>query len=150
MEVVEERLNRNCQSALTKYSVLYHKNLSSKPEQPNGLIEKGSTKVKTQAPLKVVPKRFPIYQPIKRENDVYPNGTVQYAYTPITMVLIEQKKGENKSSIVENRITDVGAVVKQEKLQNERVKIEENGFKWPGVNEVMEAYHKFARGKFSS
>lgn len=143
MKIVEERLKRNCESGLTKYSVLYHKKVASIPEKPNSLIE---SKPKTQPTLN---KHFPIFHPIKKESDTYLNGTVQYAYTPITMVLIEQKKGENKGEIpltvMENRVADL---VKQERQKCERIRMDDDGFKWPGVHEVMEAYHKYAKGKF--
>lgn len=144
MEIIEERLKRNCESALTKYSALYHQKHGIKGNRANGLIEKGS-KFKTEPQ-----KRFPIFQPLKKESDNnYLNGTVQYAYTPITMVLIEQKMGDDKNNmseksfaVMEQRISDV----KHEKQTSER----DDGFEWPGVHEVMEAYHKYAKGKFQS
>lgn len=153
MEIMEERLKRNCESALTKYSVLYHKKVGSKTDKSNGLIEKGSI-IKTQPTLNMLNKRFPIFQPMKKESDSYLNGTVQYAYTPITMVVIEQMKGKNKSNVsekpfavMENKITDV-PLVKQERQKCDRVRMENDDFKWPGVHEVMEAYHKYAKGMF--
>lgn len=152
MEIIEERLKRDCESALTKYSLLYHKKVASKMEKSNGLLERG-TKVKSESSYGLAQKRFPIFQPMKRENDGYLNGTVQYAYTPITMVLIEQRKGENINNVgdksyavMEKRINDVVPLVKQEKQKIERVKADDEGLKWPGLNEVMEAYHKYDRG----
>lgn len=152
MEVIEERLKRNCKSALTKYSMLYHKKVASKTEKSNGLIERG-LKLKSQSAYNMAQKRFPIFQPMKRENDSYLNGTVQYAYTPITMVLIEQKKGENNSNmgdksyaVMEKSITDVVPLIKQERQKIERVKTDDDGLKWPGIHDVMEAYHKYAKG----
>lgn len=142
MEIIEERLKRNCESGVTKYSVLYHKKVGSKPDKPNGLIEK-----ETKPTLNMPHKRFPIFQQMKKENDVYLNGTVQYAYAPITMVLIEQKNGENKPAVMENRVADM-ALVKQERQKCERIRMNDDGFKWPGVHEVMEAYHKYAKGEF--
>lgn len=135
MEIIEERLKRNCESAVTKYSVLYHKKVASKN---NGLVEMGS-KIKPEN------KRFPIFQPMKRESDNFLNGTVQYAYTPITMVLIEQRKGESNNCMSKKPYT-----VMEKKICNvkqERQKNEDDEFEWPGVNEVMEAYHKYARGE---
>lgn len=154
MEIIQERLKRNSESALTKYSVLYHKKVGAKTEKPNGLIDNGS-KLKSQSTLNMIHKRFPIFQPVKRElGDNYLNGTVQYAYTPITMVLIEQNKTENKNNVcekpfavIEKKVPDAPLSVKQEQPKNERVSMDDDGFKWPGVHEVMEAYHKYAKGK---
>lgn len=150
MEIIEERVKRNCESAVTKYSLLYHKKVA-KSEKPNGLVGKG-LKFKSQSYLNAAQKRFPIYHPVKRESDSYLNGAVQYAYTPITMVLIEQKKEENKNNmnaVMEKRIADVAPLLKQERTKTERIKTSDDGFKWPGVHEVMEAYHRYARGKRS-
>lgn len=129
MKIVEERLKRNCESAITKYSLKSHEKQKSKRARRKGILE---PQVSQNSPPKL--------QISKEISD------------GIQMIQADMK---NVSSIIEKfgyRCIPVTAAVVQfgkHLKQQDRQKTEDK-MKWPGVQEIMETYQRYDRGKCNS
>lgn len=132
-KIVEERLKRNCDSAVTRYSLLSHKKISLKREKPNGLVEKQSASNRHDKPAS---QSTVLKQDDARTNVCFQTKS-QLSCIPIT--------GNRSFGVpdVEHKTVAL-QIVKQEGTES---KVEEREkLRWPGVQEIMEAYERYARG----
>lgn len=131
MKIIEERLRRNCESAITKYSQKLHEKQTErkiKTGKLNGMKVKpqlldAASKVKMPINLANIALK-------EGKNGQYFLGGLEYnSCMPITMVVVQQPRD------------------KKVKDRNEGIIKTEEKFKWPGVQEVMESYQRYTAGK---
>lgn len=130
MEIVEERLKRNCESAITKYSLKSHEKQKSKPERKNGILE----------PL--VPKNRPPKLPFSKEI----SDGIQIIQTDMRNVSSIIEKFGYKCIPVTAAVVQFGKHLKQQKPDRQKT---EEKMKWPGVQEIMESYQRYDRGEYN-
>lgn len=130
LKVVEERIRRNSESALTRYYIRA-KAPTIKTEKDNDLINELTETSKLSVQQS---QCYTLYGQDDSSTVYFPN-TVEFSYLPITMLLVEQPAENNCLPAVQ---------VKQE----EKVAQKEEKFKWPGVQEVMESYHRYVKGMY--
>jgi hypothetical protein len=139
MKIVEERIRRNCESALTKYTIkAYKKHKAVNKLKPNGLIETNNnncTDITFKIPI--VHQYGQTISTIKQEDPLNNSKNIEYNYVPLTMVLLEHPKN-NRVIQNEFKIDDI----KSEEVEKTKVK------QWPGIQEIMESYQAFSKGDF--
>lgn len=128
--IVKERLRRNCESSLTKYSEkFFGKNNINK-------VDSDSTSVD-------VSSKIPIIHQYRSRNVLLPNKLEDCKTSivnkslncaPLTMILIENENCKSTYIFSENS------------KENKKTAKEEQKLKWPGVLEVMESYQKYSKG----
>lgn len=144
IDIVKERLRRNCGSALTTYSLKIHKKRNMRKQElpKNGLLlPLPNASVPGTAAEMPAPAQHQIMRvlPSVKLEDCYNVSSIQnleYNRIPVSMFVIEQQpKLELTNHDVKLEVMDEG------KQENEQT------YKWPGIQEVMESYHKFSKGK---
>lgn len=141
MKVIEERLKRNCESALTRYSVRVSER-APKVEKQNGLLDfcivrSEHTKL---TPNNCHPNtKLNSIVPLFKQEDCYNNYIKNFDYNcvPLTMVLLETP---NKKL----------PTVKEETCKEQRRKesSEREPSKWFGIEEIIESYRVYSKGNF--
>lgn len=137
IKIVEERIRRNCESALTKYTIKsYKKHKAVSKLKPNGLIEKNHNNNSSDLAFKIpiVHQYGQTISALKKEESLSGVKNIEYNYVPLTMVLVEHPKN-NKS---------VQSDIKVEEIKTEET--EKSVKKWPGIAEIMESYQAFSKG----
>lgn len=132
MKVIEERIKRDGQSKLTNYCLKSHKSImdSYKREKKfklklvNGVLDPAASAVSLINNVHI-PRKEEQQQMQQQQSD---NNKIQaQGYcVPLTMVLVKKP-------------------VEEKWVQTDRMKRE-----WPGVQEIMTLYHKYACGKCSN
>lgn len=133
MKIVEERLKRNCESAVTKYSLKSHEKQKSKPRK-NGSLEPH------------VPQNGPPKLQISKEI----SDGLQIIQADMKNVSSIIEKFGYKCIPVTAAVVQFGKHLKQQKPDLQTLQKTEEKTKWPGVQEVMESYQRYARGKYNS
>ncbi|XP_018335742.1 uncharacterized protein LOC108744461 isoform X2 [Agrilus planipennis] len=128
MKVIEERLKRDENgSAVTQYSIKYHSNLplSRRNEYQNQMRQNGNLfNIKTSLKKEILNRKD-----VSSECGTSKTITTQpscntYNCLPFTMVLVDN--------------------LKSKQIDSEKDDEEGRGkFRWPGIQEVIEAYHKY-------
>jgi hypothetical protein len=138
MKIVEERIRRNCESALTKYTIkAYKKHKAVNKLKPNGLIETNNNCTDITFKIPIVHQYGQTISTIKQEDPLNNSKNIEYNYVPLTMVLLEHPKN-NRVIQNEFKIDDI----KSEEVEKTKVK------QWPGIQEIMESYQAFSKGDF--
>lgn len=149
MQVIDERVRRNCQSALTRYYVRA-KEKTLKVKKENGLLDlcliksdKGNSTPNNYR-LNTKSNKYTLINdkvPLFKQEDCYKNyiKNIEYNCVPLKMVLLEtpNKKLPN---------------IKEEKLEENN---KEKGFslkeppkKWLGIEDIIESYRVYSKGIF--
>lgn len=126
MKVIEERIKRDGQSKLTNYCLKSHKNIAE-----NNSKEKQLNHVKINGLLEHIPIVSNVHIPTNEEQP-QPQQQLERIQTqsycvPLTMVLVKKPVDE-----------------KCVQTESEQPKSD-----WPGLQEVMALYHKYANGMFN-
>lgn len=131
MKIIKERLKRNCESSVTKYSQKIFERWSI-DSRKNGLIMKND-KASHQEDLS---QKLPIVHQFKPQSKLEDCSNLvanklleKINCVPLTMILLESK--DRKDKLLE--------CAKENKNDTRQ--------EWPGVTEIMESYRRFSKGR---
>lgn len=127
MKIIEERMRRNCESALTKYTIkAYKKHKTINKLKPNGLIEKKYTKRYSPDLTFKIPIVHQYGQSISVKNLEEMSSAAGFKENVITIenALIKVETRENIERIIQNRENDMfGFKIKEEIMCNDFSKV---------------------------
>ncbi|KAJ8931607.1 hypothetical protein NQ314_015469 [Rhamnusium bicolor] len=145
MKIVKERLKRNCESSVTKYSLKVYDKMFAENTKKNGLVDSSCINNTLDMSFKI-----PIVHQYHTRNlpptlsqegrTLITTKNVEYNYVPLTMVLVENQNSKNVTYL-----NDVKPRSKDSK-ENEQ-NTEEKHFVWPGIEAIMLSYNKYERDR---
>lgn len=144
MKIVEDRIKRNCESSLTKYSLKAFKQQKNDCN-PNPSSIDMSFKIPIVHQycqnLPVATKKILNPLNIKQEDCTInnnssivsnnKNNSIEYNYVPLTMVIVDGNNSKN-----------VPFLTNDIKTEDEEDK---SKLKWPGIQEIMESYQRYSK-----
>lgn len=140
MKIVEERLRRNCESSLTKYSLKVYDKTPNENKRKNDLTDNSNiSNLDMSFKIPIVHQYHDrnVVLPIPNQedcNNLLLKRNFEYNYVPLVLV-------ENQNCKVVNFPND-------SKVYWRERGSEVNGLPWPGIEDVMLSYNRYDKGNF--
>lgn len=167
MKIVDDRLKRNCESSLTKYSIkAYKKQKCENKLKPNGLLNNFNNNYDMSFKIPIVHQYstknnlLMNNNKIKYEKDDECNKSTSFVgqklhnidfnnYVPNQMVVINDTSLNVPCvRLLQNDdVTKSSLPVSVDEIKTEETDNSEKGrLNWPGISEIMESYQRYNKG----
>lgn len=142
MTIVEERLRRNCDSSLTKYSLKVYRKTPHEIKRKSDLVDNSiNNNLDMSFKIPIVHQYHEHSVPHIAEedcNNLLLKRSFEYNYVPLVLV-------ENQNSKVVTFQNDATAYWR-ESQGRDHGNMEVSSLQWPGIEEIMLSYNRYEKG----